>query len=218
MSWFEIPLTNRKWLSDSTFELTFGRPSKFNYMPGQRIRLAHDATVRDYSLVSTPQDPELSICVRHVASGRLTPLLAEIEPGRTVQASGPFGYFNWYASSNPAIFVATGTGVAPFVAFVRSGVRPHLLLHGVINITELYYRDELAHAANTYVPCLSASAPQASLREAAFVGRVTTYLDRRLDHGRYDFYVCGRGEMIRDVTYLVDRLFPGSKVYSERFY
>lgn len=51
----------------------------------------------------------------------------------------------------------------------------------------------------------------------AFRGRVTEYLSRSFQAGAYDFYLCGRSEMVRDVTFLVDELFPGSHVYSEVF-
>jgi hypothetical protein len=34
----------------------------------------------------------------------------------------------------------------------------------------------------------------------------------------YDFYLCGRGDMVRDVTLIVDELFSGSLLYTETFY
>jgi ferredoxin-NADP reductase len=218
MARFTLRLTNRKWLTDATFELTFDRPSGFTYMAGQRIRLTLDNVARDYSLISTPDDTALSICIRHIPDGTLTPLLANLDYGRDIDASGPLGYFTWYASTRPAVCVATGTGVAPFLAFVRSGARPRLLLHGVRNIEDLFYRDELASAADRYMPCLSSVKQRADVDNDVFAGRVTTYLAQNLPTRRYDFYLCGRGAMIREVTHLVDRYFPGSKIFSERFY
>jgi NAD(P)H-flavin reductase len=49
-------------------------------------------------------------------------------------------------------------------------------------------------------------------------GRVSDYLEAHLPDGAYDFYLCGRQDMIRDVTLLVDEKFPGSLVYAETFY
>ena len=51
-----------------------------------------------------------------------------------------------------------------------------------------------------------------------FHGRVTDYLRDKLPVTAYDFYLCGRREMIRDVTLLVDERFPGSHIYTEPFY
>jgi benzoate/toluate 1,2-dioxygenase reductase subunit len=43
-------------------------------------------------------------------------------------------------------------------------------------------------------------------------------LQEHLPAAQYDFYLCGRREMIREVTWLVDERFPGSFIYSEQFY
>jgi hypothetical protein len=54
--------------------------------------------------------------------------------------------------------------------------------------------------------------------EGFYYGRVTDYLYNNLAPGRYDFYLCGRREMIRDVTICVDEIFPDSLVFTEIFY
>jgi len=51
-----------------------------------------------------------------------------------------------------------------------------------------------------------------------FQGTVTHYLGQELEPKTYDFYLCGRNEMIRDVTWLIDERFAGSMVYTELFY
>jgi NAD(P)H-flavin reductase len=79
---------------------------------------------------------------------------------------------------------------------------------------ELYYAEELQPAAGNYIPCLS----QPSKSQPYFEGRVTDYLRRHLPPVSYDFYLCGRREMIRDVTLLVDERFEGSFIYTETFY
>jgi len=218
MSDFTITLLERNWLSKTTFELTFSRPLNFEYVPGQRIRILHQNVARDYSLISSHHDPELVVYLRLIEKGLLTPVLADLAYGSSVTASGPFGYFNYHSSGRPAVFVATGTGIAPFVAFVRSGARPMILLHGVRSLEALHYQDELFAAAETYVPCLSSPVPPAGSDLDVYEGRVATYLTEHLPQAVYDFYLCGRRDMIREVTHLVDRHFPGSNVFSEMFY
>jgi NAD(P)H-flavin reductase len=114
--------------------------------------------------------------------------------------------------------VATGTGIAPFIAFVRAGTRPMLLLHGAHSSEEFLYRDELSVSAEAYVPCLSTPSSTTGADPDVYAGRVTTYLADRLPKALYDFYLCGRSDMIREVTLLVDQRFPGSNVFSEMFY
>jgi benzoate/toluate 1,2-dioxygenase reductase component len=207
-----------RWLSEGTFELELTRPPLFDFVPGQRIRLLHRGLERDYSLVSTPAEATLSLCIRRVEPGQLSPLLAAAEIGSRLQFSGPHGYFTFRPSPRPAVFVATGTGIAPFVSMARCGVRSLVLLHGVRVAGDLYYASVLRTATQRYVPCLSAGPPASASPFSIFHGHVTEYLEEHLEPGVYDFYLCGRTEMIRDVTLLVDRRFPGSYVYTEAFF
>ncbi|MDB4443970.1 hypothetical protein N9174_01345 [bacterium] len=92
------------------------------------------------------------------------------------------------------------------------------LLHGVRTPSELYYESLFRTAAKGYVPCLTSVAKDAPVPESAFYGRVTQYLQKHLPSGAYDFYLCGRQDMIRDVTFLVDERFPWSFIYTEIFY
>ena len=98
---------------------------------------------------------------------------------------------------------------------IRSGAAGVTLLQGAKSSTELYYQSLFQHAVERYVPCLSETGDYS---DDYFCGRVTDYLQTRLSPGIYDFYLCGRREMIRDVTFLVDELFTGSYIYSEIFY
>jgi len=44
------------------------------------------------------------------------------------------------------------------------------------------------------------------------------YIENHLPPLVYDFYLCGRSDMIRDVILIVDEKFPGSYVYTEIYY
>jgi hypothetical protein len=87
-----------------------------------------------------------------------------------------------------------------------------------LNSPGLHYQDFFRRTARLYVPCLSASPDQAGAIENGFGGRVTQYLKEYFPSSTYDFYLCGRQEMIRDVTLLVDEKFSGSLVYTETFF
>jgi len=151
-----------------------------------------------------------------VEGGALSPVLAKAEIGTSFFIRGPRGYFVWLPSERPSVFVATGTGAAPFISMAKSGVKDFIFLHGAKRIEDLYERPLFRGAAATYVACLSYPGhwPDADV----FEGRVTRFLRDRLNSGLYDFYLCGRKEMIRDATLIVDEKFSGSSVYSEPFY
>ncbi len=212
-----VQVTGRRWLTEHTFELRLSKPSGFDYLPGQKIGFVEGGLQRDYSLLGPAHSPELAICVRYVENGRFSPRLAQAAVGERFHITPAFGFFVYTPSARQAVMVATGTGIAPFVAFVRSGVKGFDLLHGVRAAGELYYGAELAAAARTYVPCISG--PDASAGgEGVFAGRVTTFLAERFDHKACDFYLCGRGDMVRDATHLIDRRFTGAYVFSEIFF
>jgi len=213
-SW-NLRLEARRWLAPGTFEIAFARPPGFRFAAGQRLRLQAAGHSRDYSLLGPAASGPLTLCIRQVAGGPVSAWLAGVPLGQVLEAEGPLGYFVWRPSSRPAVFLATGTGVAPFVALVRDGVRGFTLAHGVRTAAELYYAAELRAAAGRYIPCLSA---EAAPPQEAFRGRVTDWLGAALTPGDYDFYLCGRGEMIREALARIDAGFHGSRVFSETFF
>ena len=212
---FVARILSRRWLSPTTFELTLERPAGFDFQPGQRVRLGSGPNERDYSIAAAPGDPEVVLCIRRVAGGEVSAWLSTAGIGTELRGSGPHGYFTFKPSPRPAIFVATGTGVAPFVSMARAGTKGFTLLHGVKRAEDLFYRDLLTASAQRYIACLTQDAPA---DPDVFAGRVTRHLERQVPPGAFDFYLCGRREMIRDVTWLIDDRFCGSRVYSEIFY
>ena len=212
---YTASLLKRKWLSKKTFEIVLSLPLGFIFKPGQRIRLNLDQKERDYSIVSAPQESELTLCIRMVAGGTLSPLLSVADIGTAISIEGPHGYFTYKHTPRPAVFVATGTGIAPFCSMARSGISGFTILHGARLSNDLYYASQLHQSARKYIACLSDTK---ELPANAFPGKVTDYLKQHLSPGTYDFYLCGRREMIRDATLLIDERFPQSLVYTELFY
>lgn len=97
----------------------------------------------------------MTLCVRHVIQGLFSLFLAAAPLGTPLAWTGPHGYFTFRSSPRSAAFVATGTGVAPFLAMVGGGVSGSMMLHGVRTATELYYESLFRSSAAGYVPCLS---------------------------------------------------------------
>ena len=215
---YSTAVLDRFWLTDQVFEIKLSKPSTFQFMAGQRIRLLHGDIRRDYSLITAPHDPVLALCLKKIEGGEYSPILASAEQGTNLSFTGPLGYFTYRPSENPAVFVATGTGIAPFLSMVRGGITDFTLVHGVRTAKSLYFQDIFRPAARLYIPCLAADEDETDSGENVFRGRVSHYLAEHLPPGVYDFYLCGRQEMIRDVTLLVDARFPGSLIYTEVFY
>lgn len=211
-------LLDRRWLSDSAFEVEFSRPPNFNFTAGHTIRFIHRNEKRYYSIASSPDDSTVLFCVNFIEKGYFSPLLASAEIGFKLEFTGPHGYFTFSPSPRPPVFIATDTGIAPFVSMARSGIEGFTLLHGARRERELYYLDLLRRSACKYLPIVWESPDEGLTSSSLFHGKMVDLLELHLDPGRYDFYICGWQKMIKDVTHLIDDLFPGSHVYTEVFY
>jgi benzoate/toluate 1,2-dioxygenase reductase subunit len=214
---YTASLLDRRWLAPGVLELRLTRPEGVTFIPGQFLRLVMAGYERDYTIVSAPDAGTIDFCIAMVEGGRFSSDILKAEIGFSVQLTGPHGHFVFQGPVNPAVFVATGTGVAPFVAFCRSGVDEARLIHGVGTPDRLIYRDLLQSALQEYVPCISRPSENMDPSNRAFSGRVTDYLGNRLKPGTYDFYLCGRRSMIRDAAAIVDDRFGDSRLFIETY-
>lgn len=211
-------LLNRRWLSERVVEIELTRPEHFYFDAGHTIQLFHRNQSRYYALVSSTTDPHLTLCANYVKEGYFSPLLSSAKIGFRFGLSGPHGYFTISPSPRHCVFVATDTGIAPFVSMARSGVKGFTLFHGALHKEELYYEDILRSAAGRYVPIAWDVSDDTHQENRCFHDTVAETISQNLAPGVYDFYLCGCMRMITDVTRLIDVRYPGSHVYTEVFY
>jgi benzoate/toluate 1,2-dioxygenase reductase component len=211
---FQVGVLGKRWLTEHVFELSLERPEGFSFIPGQKVRLSLHGITREYTLINPSDAVELTFCIRYVADGRLSPLLVKAGAGELVTLSAATGFFIYQSLGRRSVFVATGTGIAPFLAFIRDGARDFYCLQGASSESELLYRDEIKTATRQYIPCLSVLEGNGQF----WRGRVTAYLEKSLKKENFDFYLCGKGEMVRDAIRIIDLKFPGSRVFMETFF
>src|SRR5437870_7189469 len=114
---------NRRW-TDSLFSLRVeGAPLSFQ--AGQFVRIALDIggerVARAFSFVNPPQDAVLEFYGVVVPEGPLSPRLAKLEPGDALYVAGnPAGFLTLseVPHAETLWLVATGTGLAPFLAIL----------------------------------------------------------------------------------------------------
>ena len=213
-----IELLQRRWLSKNSFEIELTRPPELAFKPGQTICFIHESMERYYSLLSTPDDPNLSLCVYLVPRGSFSTVLADAEIGTSFNVTGPHGYFTFNPTERTPVFVATGTGIAPFVSMGRSGITDFILVHEVESANDLYYRDLFLKIASKFVPCLLEPSATDPIPSGTFRGNAAGYIKTKLPPASYDFYLCGNRDMTREVTLLADEYFPGSYVFKEVYF
>lgn len=213
---FSAALTGRQWIAPEILEFRLRRPAGFDFIPGQFVRFDMGGYQREYTMISKQGDATIDFCIDVKEPGHFSSAIQAADIGAIFKIIGPLGHFiHQGTTARPAVFVATGTGVAPFVAFCRTGVRGALLLHGVGDPGRLIYRQVLRDGVQSYVACISREFAGAGGDH--FPGRVTRYLESQLPPGTYDFYLCGGRAMIRDAVAIIDRRFDGSRLFVEAY-
>ncbi len=186
---------NIRNLTENTFVLTLPK-SRFKYIAGQHISLSikGDYQSREYSIYSAENGDNLEILVKEVAGGYFSPKLKHLKKGEFVEVHGPFGKFGIdekNLNSHKHVFIASGTGIAPFHSMVTS--YPDLdyqVIHGVRFANEAYEKDD--YKTDRLVVCASRD------EKADFKGRLTEYLKKTEFKTNTCFYICGNSDMIFD--------------------
>ena len=215
---YTVTLVNRIYLSEKTFEIELTRPENLDFDPGHNIRFLYNDLERYYSIINRPDEPRLKLLVRLVDGGLFSNVLASADIGTQFELTGPHGYFTFKPSPRPPVFVATDTGVAPFVSMASSGVQDFILFHEIDHPKNLYYKSLFQQSRCQYVPCVSGDVTTDRMPSGLLQGNLSDCIRKEMGSGEFDFYLCGRREMICDLTKLVDDHFPKSLVYREVFF
>ncbi len=223
----EAPLRSVTRLSESALAFAIERPAGFGFLPGQYVNLQVPGTTaqRSYSFSSAPGDADLSFLVRDIPTGLMSSWLRGIAtPGAILQIAGPAGAFYMRDIRRPILFVAGGTGLAPFLSMLgqlaETGSRqPIHMVYGVTNDSDLVDVEALAGFTRriegfTFTTCVAA--PNSAHPRK---GYVTDHLAPDALHGGHvDIYLCGPPPMVDGVgRWLRDRNITPVNFYYEKF-
>ena len=207
-----------RWMSPTTRDITLELPECTTWEAGQYalVRVA-PFEWRPYSLASAPgRTVRLLVDVRTKGLG--ASWASTIAPGDDVDLELPYGH--WLVTTDNdtteaeaphrRIFIATGTGIAPFLATFELDRRNDDILIVGCSRTE----DDLTGRIDTPLPrlirCVS--------REAApgtFHGRITDYLNAEGIDPQATYYVCGSAHIVRDISRIIQA--GGARVSYETF-
>jgi ferredoxin-NADP reductase len=202
---------------------------QLEFTPGQFVSFSETVfgrqVTRAYSVCSAPDGNRFELCLNRVREGLLSPWLFEMVPGETIEMSGPLGFFVPKQPFRDSVFIATGTGIAPFRAFLRwapvleSGRRIDLLF-GARYPLGLVYRSEFEALESKrpgfhFLPTITR--PDSGYRGR--IGWVQQHLDDALEDRRdVDVYICGLREMVDSVrATLKERGFERTQIRYERY-
>lgn len=201
--------------------------------PGQHLDLrltAEDGyqASRSYSVASSGAGTQVLLAVDRVDDGEVSPFLVDaIEVGDTLEVHGPLGgWFVWHPSpdARPVQLIAGGSGIVPLAAIATSHVEagdpaPFRLLYAVRTPEDVFFRDELARAAEAGVGTTVVHSRRAPAGEP--VGRLTRETLASAvfpPSAGAQVYVCGSTPFVEQVLrWMAELGHDTSDVRAERF-
>lgn len=209
-------VVNLRHLTENAFVLSLPK-SRFKFDAGQHISLSikGDYQSREYSIYSAEDSKNLEVLVKEVDGGYFSPKLKHLKPGDMVEVHGPFGKFGLDVKrkdSHKHVFIASGTGIAPFHSMVKSFQNLNYeIIHGVRYTNEAYEKEEYEKSRLTI--CTSRD------KSGDFNGRLTEYLKQKNFESNTCFYLCGNSDMIFDaMEILKDKGFDRESVTVEVYF
>jgi ferredoxin/flavodoxin---NADP+ reductase len=202
-------------IATGVFILRFRRT--FDFIGGQVIGicLEPEGDPRLYSIASGTNDEDIQVLYNIKPTGKLTPPLARVKVGDSIYITPPFG--SYFGSEEPAWWIASGTGIAPFYSMFRSGLgADKVLLHGGRFREFFYFQDELLPVLKeNYIRCSSREKG-----EGLFPGRLTDYLKQHPNlPANIKYYLCGSAEMVVDARdILISKGIPFANIVSEIYF
>lgn len=239
MQKFQLELEVKENLAPNIYKLIFKIEDgiEFQYQAGQFVGIeVAEKVKRFYSIASAPSHIEpqssqqsaqqIELLVDTSPGGPGSQFFEKVQVGEAVNAMGPFGHFV-FKSKGDVVFVATGTGLAPFRSIILELLAKEYsgklkLVWGVRKEENLYLVEEFEKLAEThpnfeYIPTLS----QGSEEWKGHRGRVTQYLEEmqlESDEVPADFYLCGIKAMLDDAKkILMEKGVAQDKIFFEQY-
>ena len=192
------------------------------YEAGQFVRIGlpdnEEVLARPYSLVNTPQEKHLEVYFNLVEQGPLSPRLFDLQSGDDILvADNPSGFLT--VSEVPDCrhlwMIATGTGIGPFLAILKSEAawqqfEKIVLCYSVSYAGEMAYRDVIAGISDKhgdqfdFVPVVTREPHEGALgsRIPALMqdGSLEQHTGLAINAEDSHVMMCGSSAMITDVS------------------
>ena len=209
---------------------------EIDIIPGQYVQIETPAykktpepIYRAYSIATDPLDKtHIDLCIRLVPGGICTTYVFEhMKPNHPVTLNGPYGDFYLSDTDKDIIFIAGGSGMAPFLSMLahiknETITRNVTYFFGARSKRDLICLDEMAafEAAIPnfkFVPCLSEAFPEDNW--SGETGLVTDVMKRLCpDLTQMEAYLCGSPGMIdASVAALTGNGMPEEAIAYDKF-
>lgn len=131
MGIYETKLARCEEIAEGTMAFHFDKPAGFSFLPGQAIdvsiAVSSGTDLHTFSIVSAPFESELVIATRMREGSAYKRALKAMPIGTTITIEGPSGSMTLHDQrERPAVFIAGGIGITPFISMLRQATRAQL--------------------------------------------------------------------------------------------
>ncbi|PXW23102.1 benzoate 1,2-dioxygenase electron transfer component BenC [Paraburkholderia caballeronis] len=196
------------------------------FLPGQYVNIdvPGSGQHRSYSFSSAPGEAKLGFLIKKIPGGVMSTWLEAAQPGAKLELVGPLGSFYLRGVERPLLFLAGGTGLAPFLSMLEALARANSqqkvhLVYGVTRDLDLV----LVEAIDAYTAKLPNFSYGTVVADAASShprkGWVTQHIPAdALNDGDVDVYLCGPPPMVDAVRkYFDDEGVKPNSFHYEKF-
>ena len=214
-------------LSETSFGLRVKLAKPIGFLPGQYVNVTVPGAGkhRSYSFSSAPGAEEASFLIRNLPGGVMSSYLGEeAKAGDNVTLTGPMGAFYLRPIERAQLWLAGGTGLAPFLSMLeqvaeQGSDQPITLYYAVTRAADLVELDRVTALAekigNVSVITILAAEDDAHERKGFVTDHVTA---EDLSNGDCDVYLCGPPPMVDAVRDHFDKLgVEPANFYFEKF-
>lgn len=205
-----------KDLTASAYIVRFQK-NGMKFKAGQNLNLGliGDNEKRDYSIYGHEQNEFLEVLIKEITDGLVSKKLRKLKVGDSLEVDGPFGFFTINEESrkkNKFLFIASGSGIAPFHCFALSYPEiDYKIIHGIRNSGEAYGKED--YPKERYLSCVTADS------NGDFHGRVTDFLKQNPPDRDTLCYLCGNVNMIYDAfDILKEQGLPSENLFAEVYF
>ncbi len=196
------------------FSFKLKEPKEINFVPGKYVQLlapkyekSSEEVYRAYSIASDPAVKDsFDLIIRLVPGGICTTYCFEyLKEGDPVKCNGPYGDFHLSEADSDMIFIAGGSGMAPFVSMLYEMVNKNInrkatYFFGANKVKELFMLDLMKEFEDKldnfkFVPVVAS--PDEDEKWDGQTGLVTEAVDKLVDNAsECEAYLCGSPGMI----------------------
>ncbi len=185
---------------NNIYRLTFQFETELQFIGGQHIKLfVGEDEWRAYSVAKIEQN-KLTLIIDIRPDGVGANYAKNIEIGHKAYFRMPITDLVYHPSDRDAVFIATGTGLIPFLHMMdelkKNNIKKKItVIFGCMNENDLFV-DKLVEPYKTFFDVNTVIVVENPQSDKYFKGRVTDYLSQKMPSPtETDFYICGHPHM-----------------------